>query len=838
MENNKKTTPGQQEMNVMDMLNLCLSRWYWFAISVAVFLILGFLYIKQSVPTYSNSAQILIKESKKARGLANDISAVADMGMFASNTNVYNEIVAISSPVIMQDVVKRLGIDVTYLGDGFWYKPVLYGNNLPFTVKFIDLTDSEGASLEVSMNKDGGFTLNSFKKADMEFDEGVTGKFNDTLSTPVGKVVVYQGEGYLSWASDIVENNSAPMHFYVSKGSIEGVAKGYSGKLSIGLNNKENTVIDIKIVDQSVQRAQEIIDMLITVYNESWVDDKNLIAVSTSKFINNRLEIIEKDLGMVDNSISEFKGANKVPDIKAAAQMYMQRNEATSNELMKLNTTLSIADYLFDFMSNMTTNDVLPSINGLANSNIESQISEYNNRVITREKLIASSSETNTLVVDYTNAINALRGAILSSLNNYMISLKSQIKTLEKNEKTTNSQLATSPQKAKELLSIERQQKVKEALYLFLLQKREENELTQTFTAYNNRIVTPPHGGGRVSPNSRNILLIALLLGLACPAGFLIGREMLDTKVRIKSDLEKLTAPFAGEIPQVYDSTDKKWWEIWKSADKIVQKKALMVVKEGKRDYLNESFRVLRSNLEFMSEKGRKGTTFLLTSFNPGSGKSFLSMNIGMVFALRHNDVLVIDCDLRHGSASEYVSSPKKGLSSVLSGKIDDYNDVIVNYDNNKHLFVLPIGIIPPNPSELLYSQKFKEIMDDAKKKYDYIILDCPPVNMLADTQIINPFADRSLFIIRSGLMDLNQLDEINNLISEQKLNNMSIILNASKSGGSTYGGRYGYRYGYGYHYGYGKKYGYGYGYYGGKKKDYYGSFADIDQNTDKSKQS
>ncbi len=827
MENNnvKKNYNIQQELNILDILKLCLSRWYWFVISIIIFLALAFLYVKRSVPTYSNSAQVLIKENKKARSMAADVSAVADMGLFASNTNVYNEIVSMSSPRIMQEVVRRLGIDVSYNGDGFWYKPVLYGNNLPFTVKFLSLTEKQSASLEVDMKNKGGFVLSNFY-SNTELAGAVNGNFDDTLSTPVGDIVVSKGPGYFQWEEQL-KQGLANMHFYVSKGALTSVAGSYSGKLTIDLNNKENTVVDIRIVDQSVQRAEDIINSIIIVYNESWVEDKNLIAISTSHFINNRLEIIEKDLGMVDNSISEFKGENRIPDLQAAAQMYMQRSEATSNELMQLNTTLSVANYLFNFMSRMSTDDVLPSINGLGNSNIESQISEYNERVITREKLIASSSETNTVVLDYNKAINSLRGAILSSLNNYMISLKSQISTLEKMEKSTNSQLAGSPKKAQELLSIERQQKVKEALYLFLLQKREENELTQTFTAYNNRIITPAHGGGQVTPKTRNIYLIALLLALAFPAGFLIAREMLDTKVRVKSDLDNMTVPFAGEIPQGSNSNAKKWWQIWKSIDSIEENKALMVVKEGKRDFINESFRVLRSNLELMSGN-KKGVTFLLTSFEPGSGKSFLSMNIAMVFALKHNNVLVIDCDLRHGSTSEYVGSPKKGLSSLLTGRIEYFEDVLVNYENNEHLFVLPIGIIPPNPSELLYSRKFKEIIEDTKNKFDYVILDCPPVNMLADTQIISPYADRSILVVRAGLMEKKQLSLIDELTENKKFNNLSIILNASRSDGSN-GGRYGYRYGYGYGYGYGYKYGYGYY---GNKKNYYASFAESGTDT------
>ncbi len=833
-----QTKPNEnQELSILDIVTLCLSRWYWFLISITLCVVLAFFYIKITRPTYVRSAQVVLKSDKRGNSISNDLSGIAELGMFTDNSSVYNEIVCMKSPVIMEEVVRRLGLDISFYGYDIWYSPVLYGKDVPVRINFLDLNDAQAASLELKLNPEGkGFELGSFVSADIEYSNIIKGNFNDTLKTPVGRIVITQNENYPFSAlmkSEPVDSRISLIK--IVKHKLAAITNSYQKETTIALNSKENTVVDIQISDQSLQRASDIINTLITVYNEQWVDDKNIVAVSTSHFINNRLMIIEKDLGMVDSDITAFKKDHRIPDINAAAQMYMARNENTERELLKIKTTLGLANYLKDFIEDMIkTNDVLPAINGLDNANIENQIAEYNNLVITRDKLVAISSESNTVVQDYNNTISSMKGAIKSSLSNYIVSLQNQISNLEQSERKTDSQLASSPTQAQQLLSIERQQKVKEALYLFLLQKREENELSQAFTAYNTRIIAPANGSNiPISPRRNMIYLIALILGIGLPAGYLVAREMMDTKVRIKKDLDGIKVPFAGEIPYVSIDKEKKWWQFWKSVDNIKKHNAVMIVQKGKRDYLNESFRVMRANIEFMVDKKEKGHTILLTSFNPGSGKSFLSMNISMAFAIRNKKCLVIDCDLRHGSSSQYVGSPKKGLSYVLSGNIEDYKQTLVKYKDNEYLEILPIGVVPPNPSELLYSPIFKEIIDDAKQRYDFIFLDCPPVNMLADTQILAPFAERCLFVVRAGLMDLKQIDELKELVESKKMNNISLILNASRSGGASYGGRYGYRYGYGYGYKYGYHSAYGKNYYGSRKSDYYGSFADVD-NTNK----
>jgi capsular exopolysaccharide synthesis family protein len=376
---------------------------------------------------------------------------------------------------------------------------------------------------------------------------------------------------------------------------------------------------------------------------------------------------------------------------------------------------------------------------------------------------------------------------------------------LQRSDRRSVDQIAANPDQEKYLLTVGRQQKIKEALYLFLLQKREENELSRTFTAQNVRILTPPTGNMRpISPRKNHILLLALALGLLIPTGVIFARENSNTKVRGRKDLEVVTVPFIGEVP-LLPSLKKKKSVL---GNKTEETRAL-VVKEGSRDIINEAFRVLRTNLEFMSSGGEKSLKVIaITSFNPGSGKSFIAMNLGACLAIKDKKVLVIDGDLRHGTASSYVDSPKPGLSEYLNGSVDKLSEIIVTQPELPYLDIIPIGTVPPNPTELLFSDRLKELIDFGRARYDYVLIDCPPVEIVADTQIIEKLSDRTVFVVRAGLLERSMLPELEKLYNEHKFKNMAMILNGVSDEASRYGYHYGYRYGY--QYGYGKGYHYG----------------------------
>lgn len=444
--------------------------------------------------------------------------------------------------------------------------------------------------------------------------------------------------------------------------------------------------------------------------------------------------------------------------------------------------------YVRDYLANKSNKThLLPANSGIESTNIELQISEYNTNLLQRNSLVANSSTRNPLVVDMDRALAAMREAIITSIDNQLITLNAQIESLQRTEQQTTSRIANNPTQAKYLLSVERQQKVKEALYLFLLQKREENELSQAFTAYNTRIITPP--SGRMIPTApvrQNILLVAFALGLLIPVVVIFIHENMNTTLRGWKDLEGMTVSFIGEIP-LFTGKKKGFFS------KKLQEVMTVVVKEGCRDIINEAFRVLRTNLEFMADMDKKSNVIVITSFNPGSGKSFLTLNMAVSLAIKEKKVLVIDGDMRHASASSHIDSPESGLSDYLNGRVGQLGDIIVTDKKYEYLDILPVGTIPPNPTELLFGQRLKQVIDAARERYDYVLIDSPPIELVADTQIIEKLADRTIFVLRAGLFERGMLTELENIYNEKKYKNMSIILNGTIGSG----GRYGYRYGY-----------------------------------------
>ncbi len=801
MENNNNNTQNQQEESVqlMDLLYKCLSKWYWFVISAALCLALAVFYVLKTPPVYTRSAEIQIKTNSRGQSISTD-AEISQLGLFNTNTNVYNEIKAFGAKSLMQEVVKRLNLDMNYITDGRFHDNVLYGRSLPFTVAIIDVPDQAVMSFDLDVKEDGAFTLSNFTLQNEPVERGakVSGAFADTLATPIGNIVVTPTVNYVAM-------NYPTVH--VKRSSYRSATNRYSSELSVNLSDKMSQVIQLTLNDISIQRAEDILDMVVSVYNENWVADKNQIAVSTSMFINERLGVIEEELTNVDSDISNYKSQNLIPDVKAASSMYMSQSNAINEQIQGLNNELYMTRYIRESLTDdANKNKVLPANSGISSANIESQISDYNDKLLRRNDLVANSSESNPLVVELDNSLNSLRQAIISSVDNQELALSNQISSLTRTERQATARIAANPTQAKYLLSVERQQSVKEALYLYLLQKREENELSQAFTAYNTRIIDPPTGSmSPTAPRKSMIYLLALLLGLCIPLAVLYLMEVLNTRVRGKKDIKDVVLPFAGEIPLTEEGmkSNKRYLRALKMQKQIEPKREILV-KTGSRDTINEAFRVLRTNIEFMM-KNKDANVAAVTSFNPGSGKSFISMNLAVSLAIKGRKVLVVDCDLRHASLSTYVDSPHKGISNYLSGQTDDINSLICAVSGYDNLFVLPVGVIPPNPTELVADERFKQLIARLKGEYDYVFLDCPPIEIVADTQIIDQYADRTLFVIRAGLCERSMLSELNSLYEENKYNNLALILNGTEISKSGYfGNKYGYHYGHYGHYGYG----------------------------------
>lgn len=784
-KNNLKQT--NDSLRLQDLIALCLLKWKWFVLSLFCFIGIAVLYILKTPPVYTRTASILIKEDSKGNSsFSSEFSSFADMGLFNVNTNVNNELTSIQSPAIILEVVKRLHLDMNYCEDGVFYKNPLYGHTLPAVASITGLTDNDFCSFTLQIDEERKVELSDFSLngEDIDNERVCKGTLKDSINTPIGKVVVditpyYKGDEEVC--------------LYITHSGIVASVEDCLSRLTATFNNEKTTIIDLCYQDVSIQCAEDFLNTLISVYNENWVKDKNQIAISTSQFINERLGVIENELGSVDNDISSYKSENLIPDVQAVSNMYMTQANEANTQILGLDNQLYMARYIRSFVTNESnSSQLLPANSGINSVILEQQIAEYNDKQLQRNSLVANSSTNNPIVKDMDNTLTSMRKAIVSSIDNQINALNTQIRGFRTSEQQSTARIASNPTQAKYLLSVERQQKVKEALYLFLLQKREENELSQAFTAYNTRIITPPTGKlTPTSPVKRNILLAAFLIGLLVPVVIIVVRENMNTKVRGRKDLEKLTIPFIGEIP--LHGKGKR-----RSKKKTDNEEYKILVKEKSRNIINEAFRVIRTNIEFMMEQDGSTKVIMLSSVNPNSGKTFVAMNLAASFSVNDKRVIVLDLDMRKASLSNYVNAPKQGISSYLNGQIDNWKEIIVKNESYPNLDIIPVGTLPPNPAELLFKPQISQLLKILRDEYDVVIIDCPPIELVADASIIAKWTDMTIFVVRAGLMEREMLPVVESYYTDKKFHNMSLLLN-----GTTAAGHYGYHR-YGYHYGYG----------------------------------
>ncbi|MCQ2154590.1 MAG: polysaccharide biosynthesis tyrosine autokinase [Bacteroidales bacterium] len=786
-------------ISIMEILLTCLNKWYYFVISVFATVLIASLYIASTAPTYVSSACLLIKQDRRTGSNGADATSMGfnNMGkLFAQQTNVSNEIIAFKSPALMQEVVKRLDLRANYTTPQRLYHKTLYGKALPVKVSMIDFPDESSMELTLKyLNRDSVIIYkmkNYIGGEKMEYDEMIKVHFQDTVKTPVGELAIVPTMGFYDKADPAF--NDITLRY----GTLSSAVVACSSGLGVELTDKDATAITLSKSDRSYARAKDILSMLITVYNEKWVNDQNQIAVSTSEFINDRLIVIEQELGDVDSDISQFKSRNQLLDPVMTGSMYITQAGQMRSDISELENYLSLASYIREYMaSSASTNQLLPANSGIENSNIEVQISEYNTIQLKRNNLVANSSVDNPVVINLDAELSALHENIVASIDNYIVILKKRIESLKKVESQNAEKISNSPLQAEHLTNIERQQKVKESLYLFLLQKREENELSQAFTAYNTRILTPPGGGSApVAPQSSKILLIALLLGLAIPAVWIYLQESLSNTVRGRKDIEDMIVPFAGEIPLAYQGS-----KFHNPFNKNKKSNDMVVVKARSRDIINEAFRVARANIEFMCSKN-ECNVFMTTSFNIGSGKSFCSINLAIALALKDKKVCLVDMDLRKRTISRYVHARNIGVTEYLSGRASDIDSILMKGVLANNLDILPTGSIPPNPTELLYTPNFSKMMDYLRAHYDYVFLDCPPSEIVADASIIRDYANHTLFIVRAGLFDRRMLPGIEKYYEQKKFNGMVLLLNGTPINNLGHYNRYGYNYGHRYSYG------------------------------------
>ena len=788
MANNKKK--NDNVIPIRDLIFHCLKNWYWFALSLTIASGIAIYQIKSTPPKYVRYAEILIKEGEQGGGSGTG-GTFKEMSSSRTTANAENEITALKSVEIMKEAIRRLALEIEFRGEGRFFNGIIYKER-PLKIRAIDLIESDIASFTAVITSDSTVALKDFSfNGEILTDGAVQATIGSTTATPVGQIFIEKTEAF-----DMYRNTE----LYIEKLNVDMLANNLCSNLSAGLVKEKTSVISLSIKDISTFRATDILTAILDIYNEKWVEESNYATIKTIEFISKRTEDIKQELEAIEKDIAKFRGDKKLSKSTTSAMVQEATNSKEHELILSLNNQLELINFIKSYMAQSGGKEVIPANTGIAAGNVETLIGNYNTKLLERNRLVANSSENHPVVKDYDNDLAAMFTGILSAIDSHIKELERQIADANKEIESNITRLTTTTHSAKELQTLLRQQKVKNALYLFLLQKLEETELSKEFSASNNRILVPPTGINiPVEPMKKPIIMLALTIGLLLPLIIIFIREITNNKVRGRRDLEEINVPFIGEIP------------LYKGSSKKSAKEKKIIVKGGSRNVINEAFRVMRTNLEFMNDKEKKSNVIITTSFNPGSGKTFLTMNLSAAIAIKGAKVLVIDGDLRRASASEYVQSTKSGISEYLSGGTKNINDIITTDTGYENLHIITVGTPPPNPTELLNSKYFEELIVAMRERYDYIFIDCPPIDIVADTQIIEKYCDRTLFVIRAGLLNREMLDELQDIYDNKRFKGLAMILNGTHSGS----GRYGYSYGYSYSYGYG--YGYGYHYHSKK---------------------
>ena len=789
--NNQFNTLKEEEgLRLSELMELVTKNIWWYVGITLCCLTVALCYLYKTPTLYNRTAKVMIDDSNQDAAMRNLGMASANMMRMRSINSVENELEAFASPDLMEKVVERLGLQTSYVEKQFLRDVELYHNS-PVEMRLAGGNPRGGFSFLLSPGKGGKVVLSDFLIRDEKIKEAVSGNYGDTLTTPVGAVVIYP-------KSNIEDFNHDIRITWSSAGS---AAKIYSSKMTLSLSAKQTSVVVISMNDQYPSRADAVISTLIDVYNEEWISTKNRAAINTAEFINERLLVIQSDLDAVEQTLKEYKESNNLTDINAVAQNYLNQSSLYASKAFEVSNQISVARYIKDFLNDpANANSLIPSNLGLSNADVGSQISEYNELVLQRDKLLAGDTTHNPFLTNLSSSMASIRTAILTSIDNVIATLGLQLERIESQEQQIMARISSSSEQELQLLSIEREQQMLQNLYVFLLQKREDNELAALVNVGNTRLIVNPTGPGNpVAPNTQMILLAAFVLGLGLPFAVFFLRSVLDTSIKNKADLGPLSVPFLAELP-MYERPEDRFKKFKWLRRKVMGHKDMnrIIVEHGSRDMMNEAFRVLRTNVDLMIGKKKGSQVLMFTSFNPAAGKTFSVMNLASSMSLKGAKVIMVDLDLRKASLSKALDMIHTGVAAYLNCKVDDFRPYVDELAPNLHL--LPIGNLPPNPTELLLSERFRNMIEQMRDEYDYVFLDCPPIDIVADSSIVTELVDMTVFVMRAGHMDKKVLQNIESLYASDKYKYMTLILNCVDIKYKKYGyGQSSYGYGYGY---------------------------------------
>ncbi|GAA4114264.1 tyrosine-protein kinase [Aquimarina addita] len=751
-----------------------LKKWYWFVISVVLFIALAFLHIRYTIPQYNVSGTILISQEESVS--ESELSAFKDLGLLDNSSNkIENEIQIIKSRTLITNVVNSLNLNVQYFTKG----RVLEIENYPKSLIEINFLSADS----IVHNKSKLFRVLIKSETDFSFVDK-DGKilsdhiFGKTVSTSIGDVVITPSK------KDITVNKGAIINIKISP--VQSIVQKYRNKLSVSTVGKGSSIVKLSLNDPVKKKGRDIINTLIEEYNKSTIENKKQTSARTAGFISERLQLISGDLTEVDDEVAGIKSKfGLTSNVEAQTQRVADIDSRNVQEINRLETQVRKIESTRRFvMSQDGKYDLLPSTLGFDDPSITATVARYNSLIRQRNRLLKSSSEQNPVVVNIDEQINSLRQGLLASLNGAKSSISISLNSLKTQDKYFSGKLYNAPQRQKELTAIGREQGIKEQLYLYLLQKREEAEITSHVTLSNARIIDEASimASKYVSPNKKMIYIAALFFGMLLPFLIIYLKDLFNTKISSREDLEKLlTIPILGAIP------------------KLKSKKSKIVVSGTSRSSVAEAFRILRTNLNFLMAGIKKdtGKVLFVTSTISGEGKTLVSSNLAKALAISGKKVAYVGTDFRDPKFHNFLELPQgkdtKGFTNYIMNSEIAIEDVIYKQNDEHPIYIIPSGVIPPNPAELLLNDRVKEMFDYLEENFDYLVVDTAPVSLVTDTLLISHFADLSIYIVRENYSDKRVLKIPESFYRDKRLPNMAMLLNAA----STKNG-YGYGYGYG----------------------------------------
>lgn len=751
---------------IKDILKPYLKNWYWFVIVPLICLIIAFVYLRYTAPSYDATATIMIVDENN---LSPDATLLAGLsGNSTNNTKVEGEIQIIKSRALIQEVVEQLNLQVQIFTKGRITMAEVY-NDPPIKLNFL-------ASDSVIHNYSDRFYIHITSKTAFKYSaiEGTpkTYLFGETIQTRSGNLIVTpSGSQFDDFIGKTLEVVISPLH---------SVRENYKNRIGVSPISKGSNILQIYLKDPVQEKAKDFVNTLVKVYNESSVEEKNQVAKATAAFIDERIGLISADLSEVDLTKERFKVGNKLTDIRSEAGIFLESGAQNEQQLIHVGTQLNTVNYMSAYVQDKDNFELLPSNVGLSDQNVASVTNKYNELVLERQRLLKASGENNPVVVQLDQQLNGLKATMLQNLNNLESTLNIQSRNLHSREQLINARISSVPGQERKNRDIQRQQDIKETIYLYLLQKREESAISMAATSPNSKVIEPAYSSYNPTSSGTKVYFAALMLGLLVPFGFIYGKELFDTKIRSKEDVstEISSVGVLAQLPHVERRKD-------------------MMIKDNDRSMLAESFRILRTNIDFLrlDNHGQKAETLFVTSSIPGEGKSFVAQNLASIYALSHKRVMLIGADIRKPGLNAFTRvSPGPGLSEYLKGEVK-VEELIKPVVSHKNLDVIHSGKIPPNPAELLMDDRLEELFDALKTQYDIIIVDTAPTLPVTDTILLSKYADRVLYIVRANYSEKPLLDFIKELNQGKKLPNMALVLNDVKYSNLGYGAKLGYGY-------------------------------------------